>query len=168
MDGFVPIAVDAHPVKGIAQPVEVFTEYSQKEKHMDTFNALNARQYISNLQSKPKLQDVPTPYWPDLDGHVAMRKLKADEGLDLANSLANSKQFMAAVLSKSLVLKDTGEQLFDEKGLSLILQEDLDEVKALFKLCAEYNGLGDDTKKNLSQTAPVDSSSDSPGSTNGQ
>src|SRR6266567_961876 len=140
---------------------------------MEQFNALNARQYISNLQSRPKLQDVPTPYWPELDGHVAIRKLKADEALDLVNNTEqiSNKQFMAQVLAKSLVLKDTQEQLFDEKGLSFILQEDLDEIKDLFKLCAAYNGLGadeEDTKKNLPTIQGGDSSSNLPASTDAQ
>ncbi len=136
---------------------------------MEQFNALNARQYISNLQSRPKLKPIATPFWPELDGHVTIRKIKADEGFDLSSSMEDTKQFTATVLSKALMLSDTGEQLFDEKGLSLILQEDLDELKDLFEQCAAYNGLGaEDTKKNLSQTASVDSSSDSPASTAGQ
>ncbi len=109
---------------------------------MEQFNALNARQYISNLQSRPKLKPIATPFWPELDGHVTIRKIKADEGFDLSSSMEDTKQFTATVLSKALVLSDTGEQLFDEKGLSLILQEDLDELKDLFEQCAAFNGLG--------------------------
>ncbi|SRR6266487_554250 len=135
---------------------------------METFNAALARQYISNLQSKPKLKAIPTPFWPDLDGHVSLGKIKGDEGLDMANGSMDNKQFMASLLAKCLILTDTQEQLFDEKGLSLILQEDLDELNGLFKLCQEYNGLGkneEEKKANLQTTTSGDSSSSLPEST---
>ncbi len=138
---------------------------------MEQFNALNARQYISNLQSRPKLKAIPTPFWPELDGHISIGKIKADEGFDMTASIGDNKQFSASLLAKCLVLTDTQEPLFDEKGLSLILQEDLDEIKDLFKLCAAYNGLGadeEDTKKNLPTIQGGDSSSNLPASTDAQ
>ncbi len=127
------------------------------------FNAQSARNYLSNRKRATK--DIDTPWWSEKDadgneiglqGHVQIRKLSAGEGFDV-DKIEDDGQRGAFILSKALILKDTGEPLFEATGLSMTLDIDLDASRKLAYEIKVFNGLipgAFEEKKESSSQAP--------------
>lgn len=129
---------------------------------MQNYNAQSARDFLSNRKRATK--DIATPWWSEkdesgnevgLDGHVQIRKLSGHEGFEL-DKIDDNEQRAALLIAKSLVLKDTGEPLYQLTGLSLALDIDLDVSRQLADEIKLFNGLMpgavEDAKKNLPTT----------------
>lgn len=129
---------------------------------MQQYNAQSARDYLSNR--KRAVKDIATPWWSEkdsdgneigLDGHVQIRKISAHEGFQL-DAIDDEEQKAGLLLSMALVLKDTGEPMFQVTGLSEAMGINLDEMRSLVPDIKRFNGLlpgaVEDAKKNLPTT----------------
>ncbi len=112
-----------------------------------SMNAEQARNFLSNR--KRAVQDVATPFWSEkdaggeetgLDGHIQIRKLSGSEAFDL-DKIADTKTRTAMLLSMCLLIKDTGEPLYQLTGASLALDDDVENMRVLAKECLSYNGM---------------------------
>ncbi len=83
-------------------------------------NAQDARNYIYSQPAKQ--QDVATPFWPKLDGKLALRDVPSDVLTQLSTSIKDPMLVSAAMLCKSLILKETGEQLFPDTDREQVAQ----------------------------------------------
>lgn len=129
------------------------------------YNAQSARNYLSNRTRA--LKDIDTPYWSEIDaegneiglqGHVQVRKLSGHEGFAIDN-IEDTETRTAYMLTQGLVLKDTGEQLFQATGSSMLTDLDLEDMKALAAEIKMFNGLQPlpvavEEKKESSSPAP--------------
>lgn len=111
------------------------------------YNAQAARNYLSNRTRAKK--DIDTPYWSEIDadgneiglqGHIQVRKLSGDEGFAIDN-IEDTETRTAFMLALGLILKDTGEQLFQATGSSMLTDLDLEDMKALSVEVKQFNGL---------------------------
>lgn len=103
----------------------------------EQFNAASFRE--DAYQTPRKIEDVATPWWPKWNGHMAiadvpMHELTAMQSLARADSAAYS----AALIIKTLIIKDTGEQAFQETDRDYlgqngsIVMELMREINAFF------------------------------------
>lgn len=84
-----------------------------------------ARQYV--LNQALKLEAVPTPFWPDLDGSVYLQDVPSGEIGELQMALrGQSMKLVGALICKALVVKDKEKP--DEPAQRLFLDTDRDAV----------------------------------------
>lgn len=121
------------------------------------FNAASIREYIH--QQKPKQEPVATPFWPEADGHICIQDVPTDELLNLtsANRDASGKLdmalYMASMLCMSLVVRETGEQVFPITDRDFVAKLGASLLTPVFKQVQHFFGIGEDAveeaKKNF-------------------
>jgi hypothetical protein len=119
----------------------------------------SARNYI--LTQAPKTQDVATPFWPDLNGQVALRDMPGadliDQSVAQMSGNLSASALPAAIVCKSLILKDTGERIFQDTDRDAVAQLGSTVLKPLFEQVQSFFGLGQNVdieqlKKSLGTT----------------
>lgn len=118
------------------------------------------------LNQSPKKQDVSTPYWSQIDengneqvdGHIAIQDIANDVLMELQDARKNgtisAAQFIAGVVTKALMNKDTGAALFQEADRDLVAKLGTTVLQPLFQDVTKFFGINgnsniEDTKKNL-------------------
>lgn len=106
------------------------------------------------LNTPRKQEDVPTPWWPRSDGHIALRDVPTDEILAL-ESVKNKSQglYVAALLIKALINKDTGDPIFADADREAVSKLGLTTLNPIFEQVQTFFGIGNktavaDAKKN--------------------
>ncbi len=110
-------------------------------------DAKTAREYI---YSQPRKQmDVATPFWPELDGHIAVQDIPASIALRLekqnkgSDGQVDAAALVGSVLVNCLVLKDTGEPLFSAAERDMVTGLGLTVLNGIGKAALDFLGMSD-------------------------
>lgn len=96
------------------------------------------------LATPRKQEDVPTPWWPTLDGHIALRDVGTDTILALEHvRQKNQAHYIAALLIKALIHKETNEQIFAEADREAVAALGLTVLNPIFAQVRAFFGLGE-------------------------
>jgi hypothetical protein len=121
----------------------------------------------SILNTKPKTQDVSTPFWSQkdengveqVDGHLALQDIPGDDLADIVNGAPNRVKGLAGILCSSLINKDTGLPVFTMADRDTVAHMGTSELLPLFAVVEKFFALGknasiDEKKGNSGQTLP--------------
>lgn len=107
------------------------------------------------LNTAPLQEDVPTPFWPKSNGHVAIIDIPTDELNELTPlSKKDQAAYIAALLCKALINKDNGERIFAEADRDMVKKMGSAMLTPVFKQVGAFFGTTDpgkaaaDAKKN--------------------
>lgn len=118
---------------------------------MDTFTAQSARDYIYSLPLGQT--DVATPFWPQLDGHIAIRDVPGDVSVNWGNPEAfpgGLVPMTGEMLAMTLVLKDTNELIIPLTDREHVVKTlGLSVLMPVINAINDFLGLGDATKTAL-------------------
>lgn len=99
------------------------------------------------LNTKLLQEDVPTPFWPKSNGHVALVDIPTDELNELAPlSKKDQAAYIAALLCKALINKDTGEHIFQEADRDMVKRMGGAMLTPVFKQVGAFFGTADVNK----------------------
>lgn len=87
----------------------------------EQFNATLFRE--DSYKAPRKMQDVATPWWPKWDGHMAIADVPMPEITAIRNlAKEDPAAYSAALIIKSLIIKDTGEQAYNDKDRAHLME----------------------------------------------
>jgi hypothetical protein len=100
------------------------------------------------LNTKLLQEDVPTPFWPKSNGHVALVDIPTDE-LNTFQPLAKTDQaaYIATLLCKALINKENGERIFQEADRDMVKRMGGAMLTPVFKQATKFFGAGAEVDK---------------------
>ena len=133
--------------------------------------AADVRQYI---YAQPyRQQDLPTPFWPAINGKIALRDVPGDEALNFGNPAAypgGAASMVGEMLCRTLLNKDDGQLIFPLTERDFLAHQlGMSVLGPILKTLYIFLGLGseeeaakmlEDVKKNLEQSLKTSSGTD--------
>jgi hypothetical protein len=99
--------------------------------------AQEARAFI--LASRPKVQELATPWWPELDGKLALRDIPAAHLLQVQN--LDDQQAAAFLITESVCWRQTGDPVFQPTDREAVLQLGISILMPLVQAISAFLGI---------------------------